>query len=568
MTWRVYSVDVETRGTVKTEVLGGFGSRGEAEKYLKEQARPALGRETTLGVEEEKPRQPVSEVVGPVPSDRGRRLQRRRERAEKITAKAERGEVLSIDERRYIEGGSGREPTQLEIQAREQILKQQQAEFFEKKYRVAETRVQRERVLAEARRTGFDIPPKTRIEIQKDILTKQKALELSKKQEQKEYLEKKQQEILYKETKELPFEKAIKEQRKREIASQQRAQRAEEFYRAVPGLRGEKYIQVLGRKALAAPAVIPLQFGEAIGAAAEKSYLAYRGWFRETPEIREATTRELFGRAPKEVPKTVVTMFDPREPAGAVNILAVVAPFGIMGARARAMPKTQLMKEIKKLPKSKQETILREFERIKRIEKEAEVPVREIELKAVEKLSPKAADVVTKFVREKDIIVGGSVAERAQVVGIKKRKPSDVDIYSTKPIKHAEKLATQLKKEGVERVSLIKRPLKQKAEITIGGEKAIEFHTKTFLYQNIAAVSGFFYPRTAAITKTPAGVKILKLAPQAKRMLVRGTVPSEAIPSLRPEYLRRYRTIRKSLYRSVPYQVLGRPKPSGVGGNF
>ncbi|HEC66657.1 MAG TPA: hypothetical protein ENI23_15380 [bacterium] len=119
--FRVVSTTTETRGRVKATVFTAE-TMAEAERLAK-RASAALGRDTSIGIEEIKPGEPpvISKVIGPVPSKRGRTAQRRRERAERITSKAGRGETLSIDERRFIEGGSGRQPTKLEIRAAERI---------------------------------------------------------------------------------------------------------------------------------------------------------------------------------------------------------------------------------------------------------------------------------------------------------------------------------------------------------------------------------------------------------------------------------------------------------------
>lgn len=112
--FRVFSITTETRGRVKSTVFTAE-SEGEA-KQLAKRASAALGRDTTIGIEEIKSgeKATISKVVGPVPSERGRQLQKTRERAEKIEEKVTvTGEgkpdisALSIDERRFIKRITG-----------------------------------------------------------------------------------------------------------------------------------------------------------------------------------------------------------------------------------------------------------------------------------------------------------------------------------------------------------------------------------------------------------------------------------------------------------------------------
>jgi len=229
------------------------------------------------------------------------------------------------------------------------------------------------------------------------------------------------------------------------------------------------------------------------------------------------------------------------------------------GFRARAEPSIQLKEQIKGLPKAEQIMFWKEMKNIEALEIKVKPKITGLEFKVVERLSPKAAKITAKFVKQKKVIVGGSVAERAQLQGVRKIIPHDVDIYSRDPIIHAKELASQLKEGGVKRVSLLEK--EGRAEVTIKGEKAIEFHHRKFLIQNIAAVYGYLYMRTRALRRTPEGVEVLGLKAQAKRMLVRGVLE-------KPEALARFKTIKKSLYMSIPYQTWEGGPPRGLPSIF
>ncbi len=88
MTFRVFSIEVTKLGKERVTVFGGIKTRAEAEKAQAE-ARSALGRGTTLGIEEERPGVPGRVVIGPVPSERGRELQARRLELERIQKKVQ-----------------------------------------------------------------------------------------------------------------------------------------------------------------------------------------------------------------------------------------------------------------------------------------------------------------------------------------------------------------------------------------------------------------------------------------------------------------------------------------------
>jgi len=150
--------------------------------------------------------------------------------------------------------------------------------------------------------------------------------------------------------------------------------------------------------------------------------------------------------------------------------------------------------------------------------------VKDLSLKGMERIPQEAEDTILQFIQNnrRSIIVGGSVAQRAQLYVPESKPPNDIDIYvkglfqESKAIKLAKALEIELTKAGIERVS---RP--KPSEVTIGGKKAIEFHTyKGFLRHNLEQVLPFYRTARAGLTKTPSDVTIQTLSTQLQRKLI------------------------------------------------
>jgi len=206
-----------------------------------------------------------------------------------------------------------------------------------------------------------------------------------------------------------------------------------------------------------------------------------------------------------------------------VEIGAVTAG-AVLGTRlaSRVASKEMIAEALKKLPKKKQQLYKQYIEDIVRIEREGTVPAKKITLKGLERIPPKARkpiiNYLIKYSKEGDIL-GGSIAMKSQMYGraLKGRsfKGSDLDLYTKgSEVKRAQQLAKILREAGIKRVSTVG------GKITIGGKKAIEYHTIDVYRQNIYQAEGWFKPVATTITKTPKGIRIMKIGTQAKRKLI------------------------------------------------
>ena len=140
VTYKVIGIDKFRRGGVtKYTVAGGFKSRAEAEQFLKNEARPGAGAGVSLGVEEDRPAERGDKVLGPTPSDRGRKLQRQRQQQElaaQAQEKISEGVNISGAERDALARSTGqRLPATEEINRR--ITEQRAAREQEKTQTVA-----------------------------------------------------------------------------------------------------------------------------------------------------------------------------------------------------------------------------------------------------------------------------------------------------------------------------------------------------------------------------------------------------------------------------------------------
>lgn len=210
------------------------------------------------------------------------------------------------------------------------------------------------------------------------------------------------------------------------------------------------------------------------------------------------------------------------EQAGRI-LAGEIIPFEI-GTRlgVRGLLKEELQKELNRALKgmSKQRKVaFREYMKQAEIFGRYEPTAKNIKLNNIETIpSKKAQSVIRKFLKKSDgkLVVGGSVAQTAQVDP--GRKLGDMDLYidggKISPTGMAKKLASQLKKQGVQRVSSVGK------QVTIKGKKAIEFHDISRLNVNIQQVTPSWRNPSAYIIKTPEGIRIQRVGLQAKRKLV------------------------------------------------
>lgn len=207
-----------------------------------------------------------------------------------------------------------------------------------------------------------------------------------------------------------------------------------------------------------------------------------------------------------------------------------VVPF-VLGAGAgsytvrRITTTREFEKQVAKLPPSDRAVFEAQLQEAKELV-EVQPKVKSISLKDIERIPEKAQKLIEDFLQSKkrNIIVGGSVAQRTQLYKTEIKAPSDIDLYvkglfeKYRANLYSQQLTNILRKAGIERVS---QP--SEGKITIAGEKAIEFLPyKRYLRFNIEQISPFFETAGKAVTKTPEGIKVLKLSYQLQRKLVGG----------------------------------------------
>ena len=212
-----------------------------------------------------------------------------------------------------------------------------------------------------------------------------------------------------------------------------------------------------------------------------------------------------------------------KERAREVGRIAVseVAPFEI-GTRlgVKGLLKQNLQNELDdalaKLPKKNRaafQDYLKQAELFGKFEPRAN----NIKLDNIESIPDKTAQrIIRKFIKDNNIVIGGTVAQTGQIKVV--RKLGDIDAYLEvgTPIKTAQDLANLLKKGGVPRVS------SQRGQITIAGKKAIEFNDIERLLTNIRQVTPSWRNPRAYLTRTPEGIVIQRISLQARRKAVAG----------------------------------------------
>ena len=399
------------------------------------------------------------------------------------------------------------------------------------------------------------------------------------------------------------FEERVEEQKKRqreffESAGFERVSKLSSFITGGARIQDGKLVVIpkeergpVGRVATSVTeffAAGPLVIGGTIGLTFEK--LKLTGEALTIPEIskRDIGREFLFGP-----PKRIVTAFVELPPTEkvALGISVAIAPFLGGGALRQFLGKRVTR------TKAIEELTLAETTKLERFElsvselKGVRVQPKKLNLQEVERLSPKAAKAVEAVIlkNKQNVVVGGSVAQRTQIKG-KSRIPEDIDIFTSKePKQLLRELETELKKQGVKRVSLVRDK-----QITIEGKKSIEVKKVALLQQNIAKVQLPFETFGSALATTPRGVKVLRLGAQAQRKVVGGfglereRIRFKDIKDL-PDILRQLRKSRRATFIprrprprepfAIPSQlpkplkaeppsfIFGRTgRPSGVGG--
>ncbi len=202
------------------------------------------------------------------------------------------------------------------------------------------------------------------------------------------------------------------------------------------------------------------------------------------------------------------------------KLVTEVAPF-VIGSRigtkiviSREL-KAGLNKELARLSPEKRR-LFQDYMKQTELFEQIKPKVTNIDFSGMKRIPEAARKPLTTFIKERNAIVGGSVAQRTQVK--LDRIPNDVDLYLEvgSPEEAARALATRLKAAGVPRVSQVR------GQVTIGGQKSVEFHSVERIFQNIAQVTPFWKPVRSYLVKTPEGITVQRIALQAKRKLVGG----------------------------------------------
>ncbi len=275
----------------------------------------------------------------------------------------------------------------------------------------------------------------------------------------------------------------------------------------------------IGRRAqklIGAIMAAPIALGGLVGEVLEKGKLFIEA--AEVPEIgKKAVLKEFVKDAPQRL-KEEFKKLSPEEKLDIV-IFASVAPFLGGGPVRRFLGKKvtrgKVIEELTPIEKAK----LERFELSVKELKNVRVDPNRINLNEVERLTPTAAKALDRIIiRNKDnLVVGGSVAQRTQIIG-ESRIPADVDIFtSRKPANVVREIAIELKEAGVERVSAVKGK-----QITIKGKKAIEVKELSLLEANIKKVQLPLQSVSSAFVKTPRGVRVLRLGSQVQRKVIGG----------------------------------------------
>lgn len=150
------------------------------------------------------------------------------------------------------------------------------------------------------------------------------------------------------------IEKDVTRIEKRKLDITTRTENTQDFFRVVPGLKGDNFVQKSSRYALAVPTLFTVGLADQMVLNADITY-TFAKEFRNNPSIRPVIKEEI-GRATKEtvynMPKTIVRSFNPITPEGLVNLGLVIIPS--VGSKSSSSLRA-IEKEIAKAEKGKVE---------------------------------------------------------------------------------------------------------------------------------------------------------------------------------------------------------------------
>lgn len=194
---------------------------------------------------------------------------------------------------------------------------------------------------------------------------------------------------------------------------------------------------------------------------------------------------------------------------------------GVRGVLRKEI-QTELKKELSKLSKNKRAAFLELMKKADLLKK-AQVTLRDVDLKRLKRIPGKAKPTILKFLKDQDIIVGGSLGQQTAVKVKRTLVQSDLDLYTEKnPVKTARDLVRNLQKRGIKRVSQVRVRGKPTGRVTIAGKKVAEFHNVDRLLVNIESVIPRWKLPGTFIVRTKSGIRVPKITVQLKRKLIGG----------------------------------------------
>ncbi len=235
-----------------------------------------------------------------------------------------------------------------------------------------------------------------------------------------------------------------------------------------------------------------------------------------------------------------------------------IVPF-VLGSRLgiKGELKIKLRKELNelksKLPTNKRaafEDYIRQSELLGKFNPK----VKNLELDKVESIPPDARKVFRKFIKNNDIVIGGSAAQTSQVKV--QRALGDIDGYveaGVDPRVMARRLVAELKAAGIPRVSASP---KNPTVVTIAGKKVMDFNSIDRLLANIGQVTPFYVPTRNYIVRTPEGIRVQRIAIQLKRKAVASFLdPKRRATGKFKKDLQDFKSIADQLFKKVEIEA-------------
>jgi len=286
------------------------------------------------------------------------------------------------------------------------------------------------------------------------------------------------------------------------------------------------------------PTTAVLSFGVGKALPSITKFLGSSKGIKKVSKLVPKTVKKI-GR--KVVPKALITSYlassglqvakaeKGKRVATVSKIIATEAiPFNLgVKSGVRGLLRGELQTEIKralaKLPKRKQDAFKELIKKAELLET-TKIDLRDVDLKRLKRIPDKAKPEILKFLKQEDVVIGGSLGQQTAVTVKRNLAQSDLDLYTERdPIKLAKDLTKKLQNLGIERV------VRTGKEVRIAGKKAAEFQKMDRLIANIESVIPAWRSPTSFIVRTKSGIRVPKITVQLKRKLVGGfTDPKRA----------------------------------------